>query len=966
MSILKAVLGPTNTGKTHYAIERMLAYSSGMMGFPLRLLAREVYDRVVATKGKRAAALITGEEKIIPEGARYYLCTVDAMPRTMGTDFVAIDEVQMCADPQRGHIFTDRLLHCRGRYETLFLGADTMADMIRKLVPEVEIEARPRFSSLSYVKPMKASRLPRRSAIVAFSSTEVYALAELMRRQKGGAAIVMGALSPRTRNAQVEMYQNGDVEYLVATDAIGMGLNMDINHVAFAGTVKYDGRTVRYLTPAELAQVAGRAGRYKSDGTFSTLAGDAVLGSDTVDQIENHYFESVRALLWRNNRLDFTSVKRLIKSLEKPATIDGLHRHRDAPDLLALKTLMARDGTSHKINSPEQVQTLWNVCQVPDFRKLSLEDHISLLGRLVDFLVAPNGKIPTDFMARQVKRLDNPAGDIDTLAGRIAAIRVWTYVAQRKGWLQDTEHWTHVTRSVEDRLSDALHERLTQRFVDRRTSVLMRELRQRGALSVDINEENTVTVEGHDIGKLAGFSFTVDAGAARDDQKTLQAAAESALRSEVVRRAKLFDNVGYRTLELNFDNGLAAPRLFWQGAPIATIHATGAYLAPNVKLVSATLLEGESAQLVINKCQAWLAERADERLAPLLALSRELNGESEAPEGAAPLTGLARGVAFRVVENYGVVARSEVDKDLRQLDQDARKGLRRFGIRIGSSSLYLPFILKPHATELRLMMWAMGSDIKGVLSLPTPGMVWVDVNPDVPANFYEMAGFNVVGKKAIRIDMFERLADAVRPLGQKGEWFEVSPETMGLVGVSGEDFAEVMKGLGYGHEIRNVAAPAKTVEITQVATTETSDNAKTENAPETETASESATEEKPEAAGADAAEKAEVAAPTEAPEGEVDVKPAESDELVERYFFRWAPKRKARAPRPQGQKAADKAAAGRLSGKKFSARTGNKAGKHKQAGAGQKRNAAQREKKADPDSPFAALAGLKKQLEKKK
>lgn len=971
--IIKAVLGPTNTGKTHYAVDRMMGYASGVMGFPLRLLAREVYDRVVAIKGKNQVALVTGEERIVPEGARYFLCTAEAMPRMAATDFVAIDEIQMAADPQRGHIFTEHLLHSRGRHETLLLGAETMRPLINKLIPEAEIMTRPRFSELRHVRPTKLRALPRRSAIVGFSSSDVYGMAELIRRQKGGAAIVMGALSPRTRNAQVEMYASGEVDHLVATDAIGMGLNLDIGHVAFAGLTKFDGRTFRDLTPAEAAQIAGRAGRFKKDGTFSTLGG----GGDEMDpmmvaQIEEHQFEPIRRLYWRNHRLDYGSIPRLIRSLEAPTSTDGLHRVRDGVDLTALKTLGADDEIAGLAGHKEAVERLWNVCQIPDFRKLSVDDHTSLLRKIYVDLMGPAGTIPHDWIARQVKRLDNTHGDIDTLAGRIASIRIWTYVSHRKGWLRDAAHWAHVTRSVEDRLSDALHEKLTQRFVDRRTAVLMRSLRHRDTLSVSIdNETNQVSVEGHEIGELNGFSFRVEAAAAPEEQKTLKAAAETALQAELTRRAKLFANVGFKTLAFDFEEGLAFPRITWEGAPIATVHDSGALFAPRVKLVASSLLAGENADLVREKTQEWLDTRIAEKLEPLVKLAQELNGEVEAPEGAAPLSGLARGVAFQLLEHYGVMKRADVDSDLRQLDQDARKGLRRFGIRIGASSLYIPLILKPHAIELRLMMWAMAGKLSALPNLPTPGMVWVDTEETAPNEFYELAGFQVTGKKAVRMDMLERLADAVRPLGQGGDWFEVTPEIMGLVGLSGEDFADVMTSAGYKHEVRKVAPPTKEEAAAEAAPEETAESAPAEStdvpaetvpeveAPVVDTAAEAPAVEETDAEDA----KADTA------EGEASAEADTEAELVERYFFSWAPRRKAR---PQG---AGRAKGGeRREGGKPRGKGGRDGGRGKGRGRdgkpqGPRVHSARppkKEKKADPDSPFAALAGLKASLEKKK
>ncbi len=968
--IIKAVLGPTNTGKTHYAVDRMLGYASGVMGFPLRLLAREVYDKVVAVKGKNQVALLTGEERVVPEQARYFLCTAEAMPRLMSTDFVAIDEVQMAADPQRGHIFTEHLLHTRGRFETLMLGADTMGPLIRRLVPDAEIVRRERFSTLSHIKPAKLSRMPRRSAVVGFSANDVYAMAELVRRKKGGAAIVMGALSPRTRNAQVEMYQSGEVEHLVATDAIGMGLNMDIDHISFAGLGKFDGRRFRDLMPSEAAQIAGRAGRYKRDGTFSTLGGGEAEAMDPlmVAQIEEHQFEPIKRIYWRNHRLDFSTISRLLRSLETRATTEGLHRVRDALDTAALKALSSDTDLADLAGDKASVERLWNVCQIPDFRKLSPEDHFGVLRRIYTGLMSSAGVIPNDWIARQVKRLDNTHGDIDTLAGRIASIRIWTYVSHRKDWLTDAAHWAHVTRSVEDRLSDALHEKLTQRFVDRRTAVLMRSLRQRGELSVSIESDtNKVSVEGHEIGELHGFSFRVEPGAARDDQKTLKAAAEKALQAELTRKAKLFANVGYKTVTLDFTDGLAFPKLLWEDAPIATLEDAGAFMAPRVKLLSTTLLNDEMKELVRNRAQDWLDERISEKLDPLVKLAQELNGETEPPEGTEPLSGMVRGVAFRLMENYGVLPRKLVDGDLRQIDQDARKGLRRFGIRIGATSLYMPLVLKPHAIELRLLMWAMAGRQTALPSLPTPGMVWVDTEQTAPREFYELCGFHVVGKKAVRVDMLERLADAVRPLGQDRSWFEVTPEIMGLVGLSGEDFAEVMRGVGYKHEIRKVEAPGRAAE--------TIEGEQQPDAAEA-TAEVEKTEQKPEAVAAPAPAKTDETEVREATEetasmdtetdGVTEVA-IEEDALVERYFFMWAPKRPARpqAKDGQSQRSSGKGAGDRTSRPK--GKGGRPAGARKPSGPRVHSSRAKNNSgKVDPDSPFAALAGLKDALAKKK
>lgn len=952
MSIIKAVLGPTNTGKTHYAVERMLAHASGAMGFPLRLLAREVYDRVVAIKGKSRVALVTGEERIVPKGARYFLCTAEAMPREAGVEFVAIDEIQMAADPERGHVFTEHLLYTRGLSETLLLGSDTMRPLIQKLLPDAEIVSRPRLSTLSYAKPQRLQRLPRRSAIVGFSAADVYGLAELARRQKGGVAIVMGALSPRTRNAQVGMYQSGEADYLVATDAIGMGLNMDIGHVAFAGLSKFDGRTFRHLMPAEAAQIAGRAGRFEKDGTFSTLSGTDTMDPGTISRIEDHTFEPVRRIVWRNHRLDFSSIESLTWSLEAPPRLDGLMRAHDAVDVRTLKALAADPAISALASGEAAVRALWDACQVPDFRKLHMDDHLHLVRRLYEALMGETGTIPHDWIAREVKRLDNVAGDIDTLAGRIASIRVWTYISHKKSWLADAAHWAHVTRGVEDKLSDALHEQLTQRFVDRRTAVLMRSLRQRGELSVSIdNETNQVSVEGHDIGELHGFSFKAEPGTAGSDQRTLEAAAQAALGAEMTRRAKLFANVGYKTLSLDFSEGLAFPRLLWEGAVVATVHDSGALFAPRAKLARDVLLEGDNADLVLSKAQEWLDERVTDKLGPLVTLARELNGEVEAPEGAEALSGAVRGIAYRLVEGFGVLSRAEVASELKSLDQDARKGLRRFGIRIGAFSLYMPLLLKPHATELRLMMWAMKTGQAALPPIPTPGMVWVEAEATAPVDFYNLGGFRLAGKKAVRMDMMERLADAVRPLGSGGDWFEVTPEIMGLVGLSGEDFAAVMQAIGYGHEIRSLPVVPKTA-------TPVVAEAEAAPAAEGEEAAPAATEESTPAE-----------TPAEVP-AEAAAEGAEP-EMVERYVFHWAP---ARRPRPEG---GDRKRSG---GKPNQGGKRHGGGEHRGAPRGDRnerdgkprgdqrgpKREARPEKPIDPDSPFAALAGLKDQLSRKK
>ncbi|MEO8245160.1 MAG: helicase-related protein, partial [bacterium] len=574
-----AVLGPTNTGKTHFAIERMLSHRTGIIGLPLRLLAREVYDRIVAQRGPSVVALITGEERILPPRATYWVCTVEAMPLEIGADFLAVDEIQLCGDPERGHVFTDRLLRARGLVETLFLGSDTMRPAIAGLIPGVQFMKRERLSTLTYAGSKKISRMPERSAIVGFSVENVYAIAELIRRTKGGCAVVMGALSPRTRNAQVAMYQNGDVDYLVATDAIGMGLNLDIKHVAFSSMAKFDGRRMRALYPQELGQIAGRAGRHTENGTFGVTGEARPFDEDEIEAIETHKFDPVRKLQWRNAHLEFGTVDRLIRSLESPTSDPWLSRARDADDVVALKALSAIPEVADKLNSPQRVQLLWDVCRVPDFRSASDSEHITLLARIFDFLTGrglAQTRIPADWLAKSIERIDKPAGDIATISKRLAYIRTWTYVAQRNGWVDDESHWRDETRAVEDRLSDALHMALTQRFVDRRTSVLLRRLKQKETLVAEVNDKGEVTVEGEFVGRLEGFRFQQDGTGS--EGTTLRQAAMAALKPEFHLRSDKFYNAPDTEMDFTTQGGL-----MWGTTAVGKLVKGGEVMRPAVE-----------------------------------------------------------------------------------------------------------------------------------------------------------------------------------------------------------------------------------------------------------------------------------------------------------------------------------------------------------------------------------------------
>ena len=806
-----AVLGPTNTGKTHYALERMLAHSSGMIGLPLRLLAREVYDRVVAVKGAEACALITGEERICPEGARYFVCTVEAMPPDRDVAFLAIDEIQLCADRERGHVFTDRLLHARGRDETLLLGAETVRGLIKTLVPHARFQTRSRFSELSYAGSKKLSRLPRRSAVVAFSAESVYSLAELVRRQRGGAAVVLGALSPRTRNAQVELYQSGDVDFLIATDAIGMGLNMDVDHVAFASFRKFDGQQMRPLRAHEIAQIAGRAGRHTNDGTFGPTGDASALDAEVIEQIETHRFEPVRTAVWRSRALDFANLDALVQSLEVPPPVKALARAPIAVDLAALKALAEDDALQAKLTGPDPLRLLWDVCQVPDFRNVMIDEHVRLLRSLFDHLVEGNGKLPADWIGGHVSRLERTDGEIDTLSSRIAHIRTWTYVANRAQWLDDPTHWQERTRAVEDTLSDALHEALTQRFIDRRTSVLLRRLRQDDDLQSAVDADGEVTVEGEYVGKLQGFRFLADTRASGIDGKALRAAATKALRAMIASRAEQLLAAADTALELT-DHG----RIWWQGSPVARL-ATGADgLSPQIVVMADDLLEPVWRDRVERRLKDWLTRHIETELAPLVALKQALEQKpaSRAPDApprpeavptepgaaadppapdregapaqpataAAPaepapetpatpeLEGLARGIAFQLLENFGVVNRRQIADQVRQLDQPARAALRRFGLRFGEFSLFLPALLKPAQARLLTILWAVHQDrfkLNAPLPTPpTPGLCSVPVETALPQAFYGAAGFRVCGTRAVRVDMLERVADLIRAARQ--------------------------------------------------------------------------------------------------------------------------------------------------------------------------------------------------------
>ncbi len=917
-----AVLGPTNTGKTHYAIDRMLGHRTGVIGLPLRLLAREVFDRIVALRGPSVVALVTGEERIVPPRTQYWVCTVEAMPTDIGCEFLAIDEIQLCADPDRGYVFTDRLLNARGLSETLLLGAETMRGRIASLVPEANFLRRERFSSLTYAGVKKISRMPPRSAIVGFSVDNVYAIAELIRRQKGGAAVVMGALSPRTRNAQVELYQNGDVDHLVATDAIGMGLNLDITHVAFAGTAKFDGRRHRHLAPNELAQIAGRAGRYTSDGTFGVTGEAPPFEEPVVQAIENHRFAPIRKLQWRNPRLEFGTVAGLLQSLDVTSDHEDLVRARDADDQVTLRALWDIPAMHDRVRAASDVRLLWDVCQIPDFRKVSPSEHATLCQKLYEFL--HDGAIPSDWLGAQIQRIDRTTGDIDALSKRLAFIRTWTYVAQRKNWVDDTDHWREETRAVEDRLSDALHAALTQRFVDRRTSVLMRRLKQKESLVAEVTENGEVRVEDQFIGKLEGFRFSLDPSADAQEAKTLRSTAVAALAPAFNLKADKFYNAPDTEIDLTEQGGL-----MWGNHAVGKLQKGADALSPTVEAFVDEEAGADVATKVTRRLQHWIDRKIAAHFEPLIALRDDET-----------LTGMARGIGFRLVEALGVVPRAEIASDLKNLEQDQRGMLRKHGVRFGQYTVFMPLLLKPAPTRFRLVLLSLYDGLDEFPSAPPPGLVTVPAQADAGEKYYTRAGYRLAGARSIRIDMLERLADMVRTQDSRGG-FEGTADMLSITGLTLEQFADLMMGLGYtaerGEREKRKPEP-QAAEPTEAKTEDENSAAPAEGAPAEELASEAADSEPTPVVETSDAEAVVDEDTKDAPEPEVF------------YTFRWVVKRPKQAQRNEHQ--------GKKDGGR--GRPPRKGGKPKrEQGAKTYSSAKPKDKPIDPDNPFAALMALK-------
>jgi ATP-dependent RNA helicase SUPV3L1/SUV3 len=762
-------------------MDRMLGHATGMIGFPLRLLARENYERVVRAKGAQAVALITGEEKIVPAQPRYFVCTVESMPVDRDVAFLAVDEIQLAADPDRGHVFTDRLLHARGRVETMFLGAETIKPLIRKLVPGAHFLSRPRFSKLLYTGPKKLTRLPRRSAIVAFSVSEVYGIAELVRRHRGGAAVVMGALSPRTRNAQVALYQGGDVDYMVATDAIGMGLNMDVDHVAFASLSKFDGHGPRPLAAAEVAQIAGRAGRHMNDGTFGTTADVRDIDPDIVARVESHEFPPLGSIFWRNADLRFTSVEALQASLRLPPPARGLVRPPPAEDQLVLEALLKDESVRARAVAPARVRLLWDVAQVPDFRKVKPELHARLMGQVFLHLTDAAESLPTDWVAGQVARIDRTDGNIHALMDRIAAIRVWTYIAHRSAWLNDALQWQERTRQIEDRLSDALHQKLTQQFVDSRTAHLVKRLRGIDTIDAAVADDGLVDVDGHRLGHLEGLRFRPDRTGLRLADRAVMNAATAALRPLLAQRALAIAAAGDDAFHLD-----DRARLVWQGEPIATLAPGRDRLHPALRVLADERLEAADRLRVEGRLRDWLAGHIGRVLAPLIG----------AVDAALPA--VLRGIVFQLAENGGALARQAIEAQLAVLDDDRRKSLARLGVRFGRNFVFMPALLKAAPIRLRALLWiaAHGEGRAETPAPPPPGRTSFTLAAGTSADFAAACGYCPIDGVAYRMDMLERFAAEARRLA-RDKVALLPPAALPILGITAATAVPVLKALGF-------------------------------------------------------------------------------------------------------------------------------------------------------------------------
>ena len=772
-----ALLGPTNTGKTHVAIEKMLEHDTGIFGLPLRLLAREVYEKCIKKVGVEKVALITGEEKIIPGTAQYFICTVESMPKDKEVDFVAIDEIQMCADRERGHIFTQRMLEARGTKVTMFLGSQVMASIINDLINEVEFEKKERYSSLSYSGIKKISRLDRKVAIIAFSIEEVYAIAELVRRQKGGAAVIMGSLSPKTRNSQVGLYQSGDVDYLIATDAIGMGLNMDINEIYFSNLKKFDGKKTRRLNLIEMSQIAGRAGRYKNDGGFGTTGDCETLNSDEIEKIEKHQLPDTKMIYWRNSKLDFVSPEKLIESLEQKPNQKNLLRTNDSLDESVLRFFLKKGANN--IIYHKNLDLLWECCQIPDFEKKAYGQHINVIDKVFQFLTTRKRRIPSSFMKDQLKGLEKDHGNVDLLSHRLSNVRTWSYVANKKNWVENSDYWVQLTKNIEDKLSDKLHDELTKSFIDKKISILSRSLKQDLVLNTKINEENKIHIDGQLIGELKGLKFLIEVTSKTldTDIKSIKKAARKGVEEELIKRV---DNiVSNGEIEISNEN-----KIIWKDNPIAWLKKGNSYLNPEIDIIADDALSLDSKNKLILYLNKWLNDHIDKVLGDLIKLTKHKIENK-----------YLRGLVFQLYENNGVVKRNNVEQIVKSIPTEERRKLWDMGIKIGRYHIYLPKMLKPKAVEFRVRLWKIFNNFSDKNEIPQSGLNFL-INKDYDNKFLLLCGFEKFKEFFIRIDILEKLFIKIID-STKDRKFKINSEMMNLLGCSKENFYKLMNYMNY-------------------------------------------------------------------------------------------------------------------------------------------------------------------------
>ena len=772
-----ALLGPTNTGKTHDAIEKMLEFKSGIFGLPLRLLAREVYEKCIKKIDLNKVALVTGEEKIIPNSADYFICTVESMPKDKIVDFVAIDEIQMCADKERGHIFTDRLLYARGEKLTMFLGSQVMKKIIYNLLDKVDFLKKERFSRLSFSGYKKISRLDRKTAIIAFSIEEVYAIAELVRRQKGGAAVIMGSLSPKTRNSQVELYQSGDVDYLVATDAIGMGLNMDIDEIYFSNLKKFDGKKIRRLNLVEMSQIAGRAGRYKNNGSFGITGDCEALNSDEIEKIESHILPDTKMLYWRNANLDFENEEKLLISLEEKPTNKNLIRANESIDEIVLRFLLKKNKENNIYRN--NLKLLWECCQIPDFEKKAYGQHINIVETVFKFLSLKKKRIPNEYMKKQLSGLEKQHGNIDVLANRISNVRTWSYVANKKDWVENADYWVHLTKSIEDTLSDRLHEELTKSFIDKKISILARGLKQDIILDTEVSKEHKVLIDKQYVGELRGLKFIIDFNSKNldVDLKSIQKAARRGVEEELTKRVNAI--IEEKDLSVDFGN-----KIIWQNNPIAKIKKGDGYLTPEIEIIADDALLLDKRKELEQYLKNWIALHIDEVLGDLINLTKiKIDNQ------------YLRALAYQLYEGNGVLKREKIDEIIKLISKEERKKLWSMGIKIGRYHIFLPKMLKPKSVTLRTILWKVYNNISSNLNIPKFGLNFVE-NKNYDEKFLLLCGFERFKDYFVRIDILEKLFINIIDATVDRK-FKISPEMMNLLGCTKENFFKLLDLMNY-------------------------------------------------------------------------------------------------------------------------------------------------------------------------